>query len=530
MDCRRPAGDRRQSGRHPAADAGAKHAGRTAVAAAGAKRLRRRRRHLARRPRAAARCRQSVLAYVRRRGRPKGRIRGDGGADRVCRHAPDDRARREPAAGACAAPDGARIPAEVTMSLHAPTRRELLFASGTLFAWAYLPKLARAEGRDPRLLVIILRGALDGLAAVAPVGDPDWVKLRGDKALTREGAAPGLPLDAMFALNPAMPNLHRLYGAGAATIVHACATGYRERPHFDGQDVLESGLAKPGAVPTGWLNRALASLEPAGRANPKARDAFAVGPIAPLVVRGPAPVLSWTPPRLPPASEDTLMRLLDLYRHTDPALARVLEERMGLAAIAPAGGMDERPAQNGEPRPGPGGAAQVRAFFAESAGTAAKFLARPDGPRIGALAFDGWDTHADEGALNGRLAALLGALDGAIAAIETNLGAAWRETVVAVITEFGRTARINGTDGTDHGTGTVAVLVGGALKGGRVIADWPGVKPADLHEGRDLKPTIDLRAVLKGVLKDHLRVDERALDASIFPASDDVRPMAGLFA
>jgi uncharacterized protein (DUF1501 family) len=220
------------------------------------------------------------------------------------------------------------------------------------------------------------------------------------------------------------------------------------------------------------------------------------------------------------------MRLMELYRHTDPALARVLEERMGLATIARAGGMDGEPSSSARAA----GAGQVRAYFAESAGTAAKFLARPDGPRIGALAFDGWDTHAAEGATNGRLAMLLGALDGAIAAIESEMKDSWGETVVAVVTEFGRTARINGTDGTDHGTGTVAVLVGGALKGGRVIADWPGLKPADLHEGRDLKPTTDLRAVLKGVLKDHLRVDERALDASVFPASDDVRPMAGLFA
>ena len=414
----------------------------------------------------------------------------------------------------------------MTINLHAPTRRELLLASGALFAWAYLPKRALAEGRDPRLLVIVLRGALDGLAAVAPVGDPEWVKLRGDKALTLEGKTPGLPLDAMFALSPAMPNLHRLYQAGAATIVHAAATPYRERSHFDGQDVLESGLTRPGAVTTGWLNRALATLETAGSARP--RNAFAVGPIAPLVVRGPAPVLSWTPPRLPPASNDTMTRLLELYRHTDPALARVLEERLGLAAIASAGGMEGQGGQNGQPRPA--GAAQVRAFFSESAGTAAKFMARPDGPRVGALAFDGWDTHANEGVLEGRLAVLLGALDGALAAIETNMGAAWRECVVAVITEFGRTARINGTEGTDHGTATVAFLAGGALKGGRVVADWPGLKEMDLHEKRDLKPTTDLRAVLKGLLHDHLRVDDGALAAKVFPESSAVKPMAGLLA
>jgi len=405
------------------------------------------------------------------------------------------------------------------MTLHSATRRQLLLGSGTLFAWAFLPKLALAEGRDPRLLVIVLRGALDGLAAAAPVGDPDWVRLRGDKALTLGGKTPALPLDSFFAVNAAMPNLHRLYHAGAATIVHAAATPYRERSHFDGQDVLESGLGKPGATDTGWLNRALASMPAVGRVG--GREAFAVGPIAPLVVRGAAPVLSWTPPRLPPASDDTLMRLLDLYRHTDPALARALEERMGLAAIARAGGMDGQ-------QPRAPGIQQVRAYFAEAAGAAAKFLARPNGPRIGALAFDGWDTHANEGADSGRLAALLGALDGAIAAIETEMKDAWRETVVAVITEFGRTARINGTDGTDHGTATVALLAGGALKGGRVVSDWPGVKPANLHEGRDLKPTTDLRAVLKGLLKDHLRVDDVTLASKVFPDSAAVKPMTGL--
>ena len=130
------------------------------------------------------------------------------------------------------------------MSLHAPSRRELLLASGTLFAWAHLPKLAMAEGRDPRFLTIVLRGALDGLAAVAPIGDPNWAKLRGDKALALGGATPALPLDGFFALNPAMPNLHRMYQSGSATIVHASATPYRERSHFDGQDVLESGFGR----------------------------------------------------------------------------------------------------------------------------------------------------------------------------------------------------------------------------------------------------------------------------------------------
>ncbi|MFY9772416.1 MAG: DUF1501 domain-containing protein [Xanthobacteraceae bacterium] len=410
----------------------------------------------------------------------------------------------------------------MTMRFHAPSRRELLFASGTLFAWAHLPKIARAEGRDPRFLTIILRGALDGLATVAPVGDPDWLALRGDNALTLDGKLPALKLDELFALNPAMPNLHRMFEAKEAIIVHASATPYRERSHFDGQDLLESGLPKPGASDTGWLNRALAGLAPAGRVDPRGSKLFAVGPVTPLVVRGPAPVLSWSPQRVMPASEDTVGRLLALYRDCDAKLAGVLEDNSKRVAGIEQPGNGQKPGV-----PGPG---QVRAYFSEAAGTAAKFLSQPEGPRVGALALDGWDTHFNEGIAQGRLSQLLGALDEALAAIKTNMGVAWRETVVALATEFGRTARINGTEGTDHGTATVAILVGGALKGGRVIADWPGLKPVNLYQDRDLKPTTDLRAVLKGVLRDHLRADEKALAQTVFPGSDAVKPLAGLVA
>ena len=412
--------------------------------------------------------------------------------------------------------------------LHAPTRRELVLGSGMLFAWAAMPCVARAEGRDPRLLVIVLRGALDGLGVVAPVGDPEWGKLRGDKGLALDGATPALPLDGFYALNPAMPNFHRMYQAGQATIVHAVATPYRERSHFDGQDVLESGLPRPGAPDTGWLNRTLAALEPGGPVEPHGRQAFAVGPITPLVVRGPAPVMSWAPPRLPPVGDDTTLRLLDLYRHTDPIFARVLEERIGLAAVARAGGMNTEP--DGDRPVAQGGIAQVRAYFAEAAGAAGKFLAGAEGPRVGALAFDGWDTHVDEGAVKGRLANLLGALDGALAAIESNMGEAWRETAVVLVTEFGRTAKLNGNVGTDHGTATVALLAGGALKGGRIIADWPGLKDADLYENRDLRPTTDLRAVLKGLAEEHLCADPGKLETAVFPDSGSVKALRGLLA
>jgi uncharacterized protein (DUF1501 family) len=411
-------------------------------------------------------------------------------------------------------------------NLSAPTRRSLLLGSGVLFASAQLPHLARADGRDPRFLAIVLRGALDGLAAVAPVGDPDWHRLRGKDALGGNGAV-GLPLDAMFALNPAMPNLHRLYRSGQATIVHAVATPYRDRSHFDGQNVLQTGAVKPGALDSGWLNRAVASSAANGTADPNAGRALAIGPVAPLIMRGPAPVLSWETQRLPPVSDETTMRLLDLYRHTDPALARVLEERIGIEAIAHAGGLARTPKRGG-PVVQPGGAARVRAYFADAAGAAGKFLARADGPRVGALAFDGWDTHVDEGPIKGRLTDLLAALDGAFGALADNMGDAWRQTVVVAVTEFGRTARINGSGGTDHGTATVALLAGGALKGGRVVGDWPGLKDSDLYQRRDLKPTTDLRAVLKGLLRDHLGIAESVLATEVFPDSAAVKPMVGL--
>jgi uncharacterized protein (DUF1501 family) len=417
-------------------------------------------------------------------------------------------------------------------TLHLPSRRQFLLGSGTLFAWAHLPKLARAEGRDPRFLTIVLRGALDGLAAVVPVGDPDWVALRGDDALTLASKTPALKLDDYFALNPAMPKLHSMFAANEAIVVHAAATSYRERSHFDGQNVLESGVEKPGTVQTGWLNRLLVGLAPQDSVAANAGSAFAVGPVTPLVARGPAPMLVWSPRRIAPAGDDTISRLIDLYRHTEVRFAKVLEGRTTLAALAAKSGIAEKPAG---PLAGPfvpplTYAAQQRTYFSAVVGAAAQYLAQPDGPRIGALSLNGWDTHYDEGIASGTLAQLLGALDDALAAIKDNMGAAWRETVVVLITEFGRTARINGSKGTDHGTATVALALGGALKGGRVIADWPGLKPTNLLEDRDLKPTTDLRAVLKGLLKDHLRADERMLARDVFPGSEQIKSMAGLVA
>jgi len=394
-----------------------------------------------------------------------------------------------------------------------PSRRALLLGGASFAAWAYLPKFARAaDGRDPRLVVVILRGALDGLATVAPVGDPDYAGLHGSIALATGGPNAALALDSFFALHPAMPEFARMYRDKKATVVHAVATSYRERSHFDGQDVLESGFAGPGRVQSGWLNRAVEALPRGDRVT----GALAVGPTTPLVLRGAAPTVGGTPVALPQAADDTAMRLVELYRHRDPALAAALTQ--GLQLDKAAQGDDMRP------KPGTNGAGAMRLV----ARGAAKLMAADDGPRIGALAFDGWDTHANEGGPVGRLAQLLSGLDGALAEFESGLGPRWRDAVVVVVTEFGRTARINGTAGTDHGTGTIALLAGGAVKGGRVISDWPGLKPANLYQGRDLAPTTDLRAIMKGVLQDQFGLTERMLAETVFPDSAPVKPMKGL--
>lgn len=395
------------------------------------------------------------------------------------------------------------------------TRRSLLGATATLAAWAHVPRFAHAaQGRDPRFVTIILRGALDGLSAVPPIGDPDYAALRKDIALMRDGDAPALMLDSFFGLHPAMPNVARLYQKREALVLHAVATSYRERSHFDGQDMLESGMPKPGFVESGWMNRMLQAL-PAGE-RISAQKGLGIGAITPLIMRGKAPVLGWSLPALQHADDQLTQRVLALYRERDMRLATALES--GLTADRIAGRAGAQPQRGG------GLAEQMK----QTAQGAARLMAEPDGPRLAALAFDGWDTHSNEGGATGPLARLLGGLDEAIAAFETQLGPVWKQTAILIVTEFGRTAAVNGTIGTDHGTGTVAFLAGGAVRGGRIVTNWPGLKPAQLFEGRDLAPTSDLRAAMKGVLTEHLGLSTDVLRARVFPGSDAVEPMKGL--
>lgn len=404
------------------------------------------------------------------------------------------------------------------MSTTTIDRRRILAAAVTMpfvgrFAFA---REAVAPGN--RFVFILLRGALDGLAAVPPWGDPAYAGLRRDLALAPPGAPGGaLRLDATFALHPGCTFLHASWQARELVVAHAVATPYRERSHFDGQDVLESGGVRPHALATGWLNRALAALPeaaPAGSGAAHRETGIALGQNLPLAMRGPAPVASWSPSRLPALDEDTLARITDLYAR-DPVLSRRLAD--ALAADEVAGDVPITKASRG-----PG------ARHLETLRAAGAFLAREDGPRVAMLDTTGWDTHANEGGAQGQLATRLAALDAGLRELKAALGKVWPQTVILLATEFGRTAAVNGTRGTDHGTGTVAFVLGGAVRGGRMLADWPGLSPQALYQQRDLAPTLDLRALLKGVLHDHLGVPSAALDTGVFPDSAAVRPVADL--
>jgi uncharacterized protein (DUF1501 family) len=389
-------------------------------------------------------------------------------------------------------------------------RRHLLLAATGAAALSF-PVLAfgQAQATDKRLLVIILRGGMDGLAAVPPIGDPSYVSARGRLAAQRGDAV--LALDDTFALHSNLPKMHALYRAGEVLPIHACATAYRDRSHFDGQNILETGGARPFARGEGWLNKALGAL-------PQARPEMgvALSAQAPLILRGATSVSTWSPSALPDVDADTMARLLDLYEARDPALANALNAAMtanNVAAEAGAGGMNRRGA---------------RGQITSTAQVAARFLKDDSGPIAAVMEMNGWDTHANQGPAQGALGRGLSALDDGIDAFKREMGPAWSNTVVIVATEFGRTVAPNGANGTDHGTGAAAFLAGGSVRGGRVLADWPGLQRSALYEGRDLRPTTDLRGVFKGVLADHLGVPNAALERDAFPDSGAARGIRDL--
>jgi uncharacterized protein (DUF1501 family) len=393
------------------------------------------------------------------------------------------------------------------------TRRDALKTLGGLAALSALPGLALAQGApgERRLVFVFLRGGLDGLSAVPAYGDPDFARRRGDLAIAPPGEPNGaLKLDATFGLHPLLPEMHKLYQAGELAVLHAVATPYRDRSHFDAQNVLENGTAKPYGRDAGWLNVAL--VESAQRAG-----GVALGASVPLVLRGAARVTSWSPSVMPSPDPDLLERLGRLYRD-DPLLAKPFAAAVETQALMEGQGMRDG---------GMGGRGAPLGALVQAAG---RFLTQPDGPRVATIDFGGWDTHANQAGDLGPLARNLRQLDRAVVQLKAALGPAWKHTAVLVVTEFGRTVAVNGSRGTDHGTAAAAFALGGAVRGGRVIAQWPGLADRDLHEGRDLRATLDLRALFKAALAAQLGTGESALETKVFPDSRGVRPLEGLFA
>lgn len=385
-------------------------------------------------------------------------------------------------------------------------RRALLKTAGCGLALAStaLPRIAFASPvTTKRLIVIVQRGGMDGLAAIPAYGDPAFETARAGIATPPPGSPGGaLPLDSTFGLHPELTEFATLYGEKSLVPIQAACVAYHGRSHFEAQNVLENGSAIPYFLKTGWLNRSLSAL-PASSGD----VGIAIAQTMPVIMRGDATVTSWYPSVLPQPNDDTIGRIAAMYA-ADPKLDAALQRARAAHEMA----TDTDPGSQ----------------FARLMTAAGEFLAKPHGPRVALMESTGWDTHANQAASYGALNRNLRELNRGVAALRTALGEEWKNTAVLIMTEFGRTVAMNGTQGTDHGTGGAAFLLGGAVAGGKVLADWPGLRPNNLYEGRDLKPTIDLRAVMKGVLAEHLAIPDAHIERVVFPDSVHIKPIRGL--
>ncbi|HLG88183.1 MAG TPA: DUF1501 domain-containing protein [Alphaproteobacteria bacterium] len=400
------------------------------------------------------------------------------------------------------------------------SRRAILAGMGAAGLGTILPRVSLAAAEtDKRFVFIILRGAMDGLNVVIPYGDRDYARLRGGIAIAKPGEEDGaVDLDGFFGLHPVLAPVAPWFKEGALLPVHSVASPYRDRSHFDGQDLLENGTTNPRDTRSGFLNRTLALMGASDR-----RLGLAVGQTVPLALRGDVAVASWAPSRLPEADEGFLSLVQTVYQG-DKLLSQALAD--GIKATESADQVLGTSKDGMGAGMGDGGR-KALTVLADATG---KMLADPNGPRIAVFDIGGWDTHAGQGAAKGRLANALGALSDGLVALRTALGPAWKDTVIMTATEFGRTAHVNGTGGTDHGTGTVALLAGGGITGGKVHGRWPGLSDGNLYQSRDLMPTTDLRSVIKAVLRDHLRLPGGKLDTIVFPDSAEAKPLASIVA
>ncbi len=387
------------------------------------------------------------------------------------------------------------------------TRRRLLQASGFATGLAMLEfsglgrlALAASPGQN-RLLVVVLRGAMDGLGAVVPYGDSAYADARGTLAMPQNGDDL-IRLDRFFALPNALQSLAPLYQQKQMLVLHASATSYRERSHFDAQDCLENGSNTAHGLNSGWLNRSLAALQTDS-------SAIAVGPNIPLVLRGNSPVNSWAPSVLPNVDDEFLMRVMSMY-DADVQMQKTLAQAQEMTDMSE--GMT---------------IANNNKAFIGLMQKAASFMSGNNPARIGTVELGGWDTHSNQGLATGRLATNLKLLADGLVAYQQAMGAQWKQTAVLVVTEFGRTVEVNGSNGTDHGTASAAFLLGGNINGGQVIGDWPGLNK--LYEDRDLIPANDLRSLFKSVLNQHMGISTGQLEESIFPDSKIAQPFRNIF-
>jgi uncharacterized protein (DUF1501 family) len=348
-----------------------------------------------------------------------------------------------------------------------------------------------------RLVFVLLRGGFDGIAAVVPYGDPAYRSLRGAFAFNESDL---FTLNDTFGLAPGLASLREFWQRDELVALHAMAIPYRTRSHFDGQAILETGLDRPIGSSDGWLNRLLQSMS-------GERSGIAVASGMPRSMTGSFDVQTWSPTQLGAVDDAYLERLAVLYR-SDRALQGRFE-----AALQQQGIVGEEPMAGGGAR---------RGGITPLMQATARILRQQTGPNIAAVEFSGWDTHANQGLAGGALDRLLAQLADGLVAFKTEMGPAWERTTVVVMTEFGRTARPNGTRGTDHGTAGAGFIIGPRVARAQVFADWPGLSDAALFEGRDLKPTLDTRAVLKAAIAGTFDLTPAQADR-VFPDSSGVR-------
>ena len=394
----------------------------------------------------------------------------------------------------------------MTDSLPIRRRSFLTSAVAGLAASAFAPRMAFAAAQtEQRFVFVIQRGAADGLHIVPPLGDPGFAGLRGGLADSLAGAK---RLDAMFGLHPALVRVGQMFDGRQALAVHAIASAYRDRSHFDGQDILETGGTAAYAEKIGWMNRLAGALPGSGPG--QAGNALALAPEVPMALRGPIAVSSYAPSALPQPQGDLFNRVSALYA-SDPQLAGLWQSALSTRALAGQAGSEAS-----GPKAGAGAGAQIGKL-------AASLLAPADGARLMMIETTGWDTHTAQPArLNGQLRNL----DAMIGALADGLGPAWANTVVVVATEFGRTAAVNGTQGTDHGTASAALILGGGVHGGgKVHGDWPGLGAGALFENRDLKPTTAMEAMIAGTLAQHYAIEPARLIRAVYPDQPSLRPI-----